>query len=154
MTSQPLLADSKRPPPLEFARQQIERLVRKQLMGRTIDVVTFVEELLAIATQVVQVSCNPISDRGLRFQLTGCDPLEVDLLRNRSILRMMCARLAVLCQENGYEFMLYGGEGMIRRTAKVDLIQIEDESIRYHLAWMARWTNTPGKHEFTISVMR
>jgi hypothetical protein len=138
----------------ELARQQIERLVRERLAGRKIDAVTFVEELLALATQVGEVSCSPVAERGLRFELPGCGPFEVDLDGNRGKLRMLCARLAVLCQESGGEFMLYGGEGTIRRTAKVESIEKEPEPMRYHLSWHARWMNTPGKHEFAVSVVR
>jgi hypothetical protein len=121
---------------VDRARQRIEQLVRERLVGRRIEGITFVEELLAIADQVGEVRCSPVADQGLRFELRGSDPFEVDLDANRSKLRMLCARLAVLCQESGHDFMLYGGEGTIRQTTKV------------------RWTNTPGKHEFIISTER
>jgi hypothetical protein len=157
MILQPQPSLSVKPPqPVESARQQIERLVPERLAGRRIDAVRFVEELLAIVTQVGELWCGPAGDQGLRFEIRGHDPFEVGLDANRSKLRMLCARLAVLCQdENGSDSMLYGGEGTIRRTFKAGAFDEEPSNpIRYHLAWKARWSNTPDKHEFAISTLR
>jgi hypothetical protein len=140
MTSQSSLAGSKRGVQGDGARRQVEKLVSEKMVGRKIDAVTFVDELLSLAAQIGRVVCTPVSNRGLRFELTGCDPFEVDLDRNKGKLRMLCARLAVLCQENGHEFMAYGGEGTVYRTEQVQL--------------SARWTNTTDKQEFTISIVR
>jgi hypothetical protein len=148
------LAGSERPASGNLARQQIERLVRQRLVGRNIDEVSFAEELLALATQVGEIACKPVANQGLRFELPGSEPVEVDVDANRGKLRMLCARLAVLCEESGHEFMPYGGEGTIRRTVKVDLADREGEPVLYCLAWRARWSNTTDKHEFTISVAR
>src|SRR5271167_4888248 len=98
---QPSVAIPKPPPALELARKRIERLVEEKLVGRKTDGITFVEELLAIATQVGELSCTPATDHGLRFQLAGHPPFEVNLDANRGKLRMLCARLAVLFQESG-----------------------------------------------------
>jgi hypothetical protein len=154
MASQPSLISSERPRAVAAARQKIESLVQARLAGKCIDAVTFVEELLAIATQVGEVTCSPVDDRGLRFELAGSEPLEVNLEGNRGKLRMLCARLAVLCHESGDELMLYGGDGTVRRMAKGELGNRGGEPIVYSLAWKAHWSNTPGKHEFTISVAR
>jgi hypothetical protein len=154
MSSQPLLADLPHSQMKDIARHQIERLVRQRLLGRKIDVVSFVEELLAVTTEVGEVTCRRAGDHGLCFELNGSDPFTVDVDGNRGKLRMACARLAVLCQENGHDFMIYGGEGTIRRTAKIDVLQNDLEPLVYHLLWKARWSNTTDKHEFTISVAR
>jgi hypothetical protein len=143
MAVQPPVAGSSAPPSLDQARQRIESLVRDCLLGMKINVVTFVEELLAITLQAGQVCCSRAADHGLRFQLDGEAPFEVYLDGNRGKLRLMCARLAVLCMEtdprqqpNPDPTLLYGGEGSIRQT------------------WHARWSNTPDKHEFSISALR
>jgi hypothetical protein len=57
---------------------------------------------------------------------------------------MLCARLAVLCQESGNDFMPYGGEGSIRRT------NAANGNAGESVAWKAWWTNRPGNSEFTI----
>lgn len=133
---------------------QIERLVQQRLLGRKIDVVAFVEELLAISTQVGEITCRRVEDRGLHFEITGGQSFDVDVDANVGKLRMCCASLAVLCGENGHELMPYGGEGTVQRTAKVELVKNKSEQLRCHLLWRARWMNTPGEHWFTISVLR
>lgn len=156
MASQPSLASSQPPQPVDLARQQIERLVRERLVGRRIDGIGFVDELLAITPQVSELCCRPAADRGLRFELRGHDPFEVELDANRGKLRMLCARLAVLFQESGHDPMLYGGEGTLCRTykGKADLPDSESEEVDVTVTWKARWSNTPDKHEFSISVVR
>ncbi len=150
MTAQPPRTDSKSPPSVDFARQQIERLVHERLAGRKIDGITFIEELLALAPVVGEVRCSPAADSGLRFELGGGAPFEVHVDGNRGKLRMLCARLAVLCQESGQELMPYGGEGAIRRLKKTDLTDGASERTPTAGTWQVRWNNTPGQHEFTI----
>ncbi len=130
-------AGSTPPASLDHARQEIERRVRERLLGRKTDIVTFVKELLAITSQVGQVSCHHAGDHGLRFQFNNEAPFEVELDHNHGKLRMMCAHLAVLAAENEPESaQIFGGEGTIRQT------------------WKARWSNTMHKHDFTIRVER
>jgi hypothetical protein len=124
----------------DAARRHVEKLVAEKMLGRKIDAVSFMDELLSLAAQLGQLTCTPASNRALRFAIAGCDPFEVDVDGNKGKLRMLCARLAVLCQENGHDPMVYGGEGTVGRTEKVPLL--------------ARWTNTTDKQEFTISVVR
>lgn len=145
------LVSSKRLEAACRAQQQVESLVRMRMVGRKIDAVGFLEELLAIATQVGELRCDFVGEYGLRFQLGSADPFEVELDGNRSKLRMLCARLAVLCQESGHDFMLYGGEGTIDRTVKAHPTDREGDPIYYFLTWQARWKNTPGEHWFVIS---
>jgi hypothetical protein len=139
---------------VNLARAEIEALVPKRLAGRKVNGVAFVEELLAIVTRVGEVQVSRAEERGLRVRLAGGEPFEVDLDFCRGKIRSLCARLAVLCQECGHDFMLYGGEGTISRTVYADSADSEIEPIAYFLTWKARWSNTPDKHEFTISVAR
>jgi hypothetical protein len=132
------------------AEEQIQRLVSERLVGREVDGVTFVDELLVIAQQVGEVRCSPATDHGLRFQLGDRAPFEVDLDRHRGKLRMLCARLAVLCHESGDECKLYGGEGTIRKTRILDRSESADQSDPRSLSWKARWSNTPERQEFTL----
>jgi hypothetical protein len=51
--------------------------------------------------------------------------------------------------------MPYGGEGIIRKTWKTEnptnnAHSNTAETIPEITEWKARWTNTPGSHEFTI----
>jgi hypothetical protein len=123
----------------ELAAQHIEQLVRALLVGRKIDGVRFVDQLLAIVRQVGEIHCCAAGDQGLRFELPSRKPFEVALDGSRGKLRMLCARLAVLCQENGHDCTVYGGEGTIRR-------EFESNSV----SWSVLWYNTPDRHEFTI----
>src|SRR5438552_139889 len=114
MSLQPILEATKGTRPTDYARQQIEEFVRQLLVGRKIDAITFVEELLALTLQVGEIHCKPVEDRALCFELAGSDSFEVDLDVNRGKLRMLCARLAVLCHEtatgkgdSGNTLMLY-----------------------------------------------
>jgi hypothetical protein len=149
MTSKPTLTDPSPTPPADLHSRQIQLLVREKLAGRKIDGVAFIDELLALAQQVGEVRCGPAGDRGLRFELRGSDPFEVDLDANRGKLRMLCARLAVLCQESNHDFKPYGGEGVIRRTAS-EANENAGESIPNTIELRARRTNTPGRPEFII----
>jgi hypothetical protein len=137
MTVEPPITSPKSPASPEVLRQRIERLVRDHLVGRNADPAAVVADLLAITSEVGELSCCCAADHGLRFQLGGGEPFEVELDRNRGKLRAMCANLAVLSKAADREpAQIYGGEGTIRQT------------------WKARWSNTMGKHDFTIRVER
>jgi hypothetical protein len=147
MMPKPSLTDLRTPQPTDDAGQQIRQLVVEHLGGRNVNGRSFIDEILVLAHRVGVVRCTPVEERGLRFELSGREPFEVDLDANHGKLRMLCARLAVLCQENGYPFMPYGGEGIIRKPVAGSFTISADESTA---EWTARWTNTPGRHEFTI----
>jgi hypothetical protein len=149
MTSKPTLTDFGLARPSDHVSRHIEQLVRDNLAGKKVDGIAFVDELLSLAQQVGELRCGPAGDHGLRFEVRGSDPFEVGLDANMGKLRMLCARLAVLCQENGHEFMPYGGEGLVRRSASVANGNA-GASIPRIVEWRARWTNTPGRPEFTI----
>ena len=145
MTSKPGLTEFGLAGPTDLAVQQVLRLVREKLVGSTIDGVSFMDELLTLVQQVSEVRCWPAGDGGLHFEVPRHEPFEVDLDANRGKLRMLCARLAVLCQESGHDFMPYGGEGTIRRTGKAANGNASEST-----TWKAWWTNRPGNPEFAI----
>ncbi len=122
---------------------RIHAAAEAKLTGRRIDVVGFVDELLAIAVEAGAIRCFLASDQSLRFELGVNDACEVGLDSCRGKLRMMCARLGVLCNESGGgEVSLYGGEGVI---------QVPAQNGRQPHQWTARFMNTPAEHEFTIT---
>ena len=107
-------------------------VVQQKLSGRFGDIVNVVEMLLQLAQQAGEIHCTPAPNDHIRFEVRGQGTFEIEALAAKSRVRTMCARLAVLCQESGHEFLPYGGEGTIRNT------------------WKARWTNTTDKQEFTL----
>lgn len=113
--------------------------------------VQFIDQLLPLASEVGEIGCNFVDEHKLRFQIGDEPPWEVEFDRARAKLRMLCARLAVLCQESGHDFMLYGGEGTIDRTAEARPDDHEGNPVSCLLTWQARWMNTPGEHWFVIA---
>ncbi|MBI3823066.1 MAG: hypothetical protein HY289_10365, partial [Planctomycetes bacterium] len=78
---------------------RIRDLVKSKLVGRTIDVVGFIDALLEIAGKVGEVHCALASDQALRFELGNEGPCDIELDAARGKLRMLCARLSVHCNE-------------------------------------------------------
>jgi hypothetical protein len=128
------------------APSQITQLVHAKLAGRKIDVVGFVDGLLDVAAKVGAIRCCLADERGLKFEMGDQGTGEIVLDSARSKLRMLCARLGVLCNETpGPAVSLYGGEGVIR-------VQPQNGMARKELAEMAiHFKNTPDEHEFTIT---
>ena len=146
---------------------QIRDLVRHRLVGRKIDPVGFMDELLELADQVGEIQCNLAGEQGLRFLIANQPPpFEVELDASRGKLRMLCARLGVLCHEAGdQEVSLYGGEGTIKKDAPVELTEKNGRSLEpssrsttgtslipppLSKEWKVRFTNTPSEQDFTI----
>jgi len=93
-------------------------------------------------------------------------PFDVELDTAKGKLRMMCARLGVLCHESGDpDVSLYGGEGIIKKEAPMASpnnlaqsagsnspsstgITLARPPIRHE--WRVRFKNTPDAQEFTI----
>lgn len=120
---------------------QIPGLVQAKLAGRKIDVVGFIDELLSLVKEAGGLRCYLATDRRLRFELDG-QASEVELESARSKLRMLCARLSVLCTgTNGSAVSSYGGEGTITS------LQIPSPG------WKLRFSNTPGEQEFTLTLL-
>ena len=127
----------------------------------------FVDELLELAGQVGEIQCTMAGVEGLRFLIPSQPPpFEVELDTAKGKLRMMCARLGVLCHESGDpDVSLYGGEGIIKKEAPMrspnNLAQSagsnSPSSTGITLArppilheWRVRFKNTPDAQEFTI----
>jgi len=96
------------------------------------NLVDLVDWLLDLAARSGEIRCTPIPPDHVRFEIRGEETCDVFFPQAKGRLRSMCARIAVLCQESGHEFMPYGGEGTIRQI------------------WRARWSNTMGKQDFTL----
>jgi hypothetical protein len=78
----------------------------------------FINELLPQVSEGQEFHCTFAGIRSLRFQLGSQNPWEVDIERAKSKLRILCARLSVLCNETGgQDVSLYGGEGWISEEA-------------------------------------
>lgn len=119
----------------------IRDLVQAKLVGRTIDVVGFVDEILALAAESGAIRCCLASESALRFEL-GDEVCEVELDSCRGKLRMLCARLAVLCNETeGAAVSPYGGKGAIRTPSH------NGSGLRQ---CAVRFENTPADHGFSI----
>ncbi len=119
---------------------QIVELVRAKLSGRKIDVVGFVDELLSLAAG--EIHCTLASDHGLRFRTSDGATSDVDLDGCRGKLRMVCARLSVLCNEApGTQVSPYGGEGIVR---------LPSSNGKGPQQWALHFKNTPDVQEFSI----
>lgn len=100
------------------AESRIRELARAHITeNRMFDGVGFIDQLLLVASEVGEIKCTLAGQRELRFQLSDQPPWEVELDRAKSKLRMLCARLAKLCQDSGGEFIVYGGEAIIRKES-------------------------------------
>jgi hypothetical protein len=109
-----------------------------------VDGVRFIDELLLVAAEVGEIQCSLAGDRELRFQTPDRPAWDVTLDRAKTKLRMLCARLGVLCNESGGpEVSLYGGEGVIRKAAP------GRESERPS-QWAVRFMNTPDRQGLII----
>ena len=146
---------------------QIQDLVREKLLGRKIDTVGFIEALLALVDQVGEIQCSLGGEEALQFRTPNeAAAFEVELDAARGKLRMLCARLGVLCHECGVpDVSLYGGEGFIRRVLPPDLATtvgpLPSSDLRgpggtalasppIPKELRVRFKNTPSEQEFTI----
>ncbi len=141
------------------ALSRIRDLIQEKLAGRKLDVEGFTDQLLVLAEQVGEIRCALATDRILRLEIDGRDSCDVDMDRAKAKLRMLCARLGVLCNQSGQpEVSLYGGEGIIEKR-KASLTQHEDTNPSEPSAalpqeeahwWTVRFKNTPSEQGFTI----
>lgn len=103
------------------ARERLGTLFREGFAGKTIDIVKFVDELMSLAAELGELRCVCVGAETLRFEIRGQDPMEVEISEGlaRGKLRSLCARLAMLVSETaGQEFLPYGGEGYVVRSAR------------------------------------
>lgn len=120
------------------AQTRIENLVQQRLTPRGPDLVTVVQQFLALACEVGQIRCTMGGKDMLRFEVPGEEPASLALPLAKANLRTMCARLAKLRQESGQEFEPYGGEGVITREVAVT-------SYSQYAAWLKeQWETAPG----------
>ena len=128
---------------------QIQEIFQERVAERQIDAVGIVEQLLVLATHVGEIRCTLAGPDKLRFEIRGHVPLEVPLTPAKSRLRMMCARLGVLCRESGQDTNLYGDQGTINQSV-VPSPNGQPDGLR-PATWHVRFKNTPGEQEFTIT---
>ena len=131
------------------AADRIHELVRANLSSNhKVDGVHFVDEILLVAAEVGEIKCSlSAGAEGLCFQTPEQPAWEVVLGRANSKLRMICARLAVLCA-NGATPDLYGGEGTIAVDMPADSENGEKSTNRILL--QLQFDNRPGNVWFTI----
>jgi hypothetical protein len=124
---------------------------------RVPDITGFVDQLFHVAAETGTVACVFHGDKMLRFfvrptqtRMLGLAPepsrapatfiLEHEAAR--SVLRMMCARLGVICKERtATDISLYGD--------KADL----DYNVQDQKRWSISFTNTPDRQEFLIEAV-
>src|SRR5262249_34931640 len=81
-----------------------------------VDGVQFIEEVLMLASEVGEIRCSLTGEGKLRFQTPDETTWDIELNRAKTKLRMLCARLGVLCHESGdQDVSLFGGEGIIKK---------------------------------------
>jgi hypothetical protein len=133
-----------------IAQSRIQCWVQQNLADdHNVGVVGFIDQLLPVASEVGEIKCTLANDRALRFQVPGQPPWDVELGRAKSKLRMLCARLSVLCNESGdQEVSLYGGEGVIREGL---VSPTNPNAVAIEQRVTVRFKNTPSVQEFTIS---
>jgi hypothetical protein len=124
-------------------------LVRTDLLSNhQVESVHFVDELLHVAAKSGEIKCMlSAGAKGLCFQTPGRPVWEVELGRANSKLRMICARLAVLCA-NGELPDFYGGEGTIAVDIPADS-ENGDKSTN-QVVLQVQFDNKPGKVWFTL----
>ncbi|MBI1915355.1 MAG: hypothetical protein HYS12_11540 [Planctomycetes bacterium] len=138
---------------------RIRDLVQDKLAGRKIDIEGFADELLLLAREAGEVQGTLATDRVLRLEVDGQHSCEVEVDRAKTKLRMLCARLGVLCNQSGLgNVSLYGGEGVIEKKHS-SLAQHEDQKQSESSAappqveanrWTVRFKNTSSEQGFTI----
>lgn len=126
------------------AAEQIRELIQSHLVGRKIDVVGFLDALMTLSRATGEIQCSLADEGALRFELRGHEACVVPLDACRSKLRMLCARLGVLCNErHDAAVSPYGGAGTIAS-------QPSNGTDGGMPTWTVRFKNTPDEHEFTI----
>jgi hypothetical protein len=152
----------------------VRKLVQEDLEdNHEVEAVRFIDRLLLIASEVEEIQCGLTANQcGLWFQVPGQPAWEVEIGRAKSKLRMLCARLAVLCMESGgQDFILYGGDGIIDQAcAEASPSASTATSVRFNGPpgvvgttqerprdrpgrWAVRTMNTMSEQHFTIRAL-
>lgn len=125
--------------------------------ARAPDITGFVDQLFQVAAETGTVACDFNGDKKLRFfvrptetHLKGLAPRPaqtpptcfVEHEAARSVLRMICARLGVICKERtALDISLYGDKAVL------------DYEVPDQKRWSVSFTNTPDRQEFLIEAM-
>ena len=73
------------------ALSRIENLVQRHMAGGRPDLVTAVNQLLALASETGQVRCSMAGQDTLRFEIPNESPIDLRLPLAKANLRSMCA---------------------------------------------------------------
>jgi hypothetical protein len=163
-TSGNLAIDTKKDSLAMNAGRKIRDLVTAHLSNNpNVDGVQFIDHLLSLTFEVGEIECRLAGDDNLRFCVLDRPVCEVVLNRAKAKLRLLCARLGVLCRESGApNVSLFGGEGIIRRELAMedpslpsgpDVVRTGATSLASPSIsgeWKVRFKNTPSEQEFTI----
>ena len=137
---------------------EIQELSGRHLADtRAPDIVGFVDGLFRVAAATGNLSCALAGSKSLRFFVRvpqasrlGLAPVTaqtqtactVEHEAARIVLRMICARLSVLCRErSSVDVSPYGDKAEIGHELQEDA------------RWAVSYTNTPDRQEFTIEAM-
>jgi len=130
------------------AEHRIRELVNANLQeDRNVDGVRFIDGLFELASDLGEIRCTLAGERGLRFETLDRPAFEVEVNRAKAKLRMLCARLSVLCQESGSQCSPFGGEGCV--SQKSGSPESGAVAVSQHV-WNVRFKNTPSDQEFVI----
>ena len=127
---------------------QIRELVQAKLAGRKIDVVGFVDKLLDLAKKIGVIRCSLSVGGSLRIELRDHGACDVELDACQGKLRMLCARLGVLC--NDAAVSPYGGAGVIQKTPSLESGNGNAHSSDKSDTWNIHFKNTGSEQEFSI----
>jgi len=114
---------------------------------RAPDITGFVDQLFHVAAETGSVACDFEGDQGLRFIASPASArahpsLIVGHAAAKGVLRMICARLGVVCKEHAaIEISPYGGRAEI------------DYDIWEHRRWSISFTNTAERPGFRIEAL-
>lgn len=110
--------------------------------------VEFVDQLLQVVSEAGAIKCWQADNRKLCFQVGNQPVWEVELSRARTKLRMLCARLGVICQEQTGRFVnIFRDESSIEITNNI-LSGVQPVCCATKLT--IRFKNTPSQQEFMI----
>jgi hypothetical protein len=127
---------------------ELPQLIQTQLVGKKVDLVAVVDQLLGMAHAAGELRCQLASDEAIRFEFRGEEPVDIPVDLAKGKLRAMCARLGWLCHESGQtDISLYGDEGTFRRNLPSD-----ETANGSSFSWRLKFMNTPGEQYFIITV--
>lgn len=125
--------------------------------ARAPDITGFVDQLFHVAAETGTVACVFNGDKRLRFfvrpaqvRVMGLAPTPVQAQPTciveheaaRSVLRMICARLGVICKEHtATDISPYGDKAVM------------EYDVQDHRRWSVSFTNTPDRQEFLIEAV-